>query len=163
MKLKVLALSIVLACGLTGCVTVDGVFGEVDPQISAVELEALQTREFEASVTDAFAATIGAFQSYGYTIQSADRDTGIVIAKTTSNASLNQLIGLTRVEYDKANAFIEPSSAGHVKIRISIVKHVSATGAYGGGGEKEAMRTKPKVYQDLFTKIEQSLFMRKNL
>lgn len=163
MKIKALAVSVIVACSLAGCVTVDSVFGEIDPQVSAVELEALQTREFEASITDAFAATVGAFQSYGYTIQSADRDTGIVIAKTTSDASLNQLTGLTRVEYDKANAFIEPSSAGHVKIRVSIVKYVSAKSAYGGGGEKEAMRTKPKVYQDIFTKIEQSLFLRKNL
>lgn len=162
MKLKTLLLSFCLACGLSGCITVDSVFGEVDPQISSVELEALQTREYEASLNDVFAATVGAFQSYGFSVQSADRTTGLVIAKTTSDATLDSFTGLARVQYDKATAFIEPSSAGHVKIRISIVKYVSAS-AMGSSGEKEAVRTKPKVYQDLFSKIEQSLFLRKNL
>lgn len=148
---------------MTACTTVDGVFGEIDPPISPVELEAIQTREYEADFKQAFAATVGAFQSYGYSIESADKDTGLVIAKTTSDATINYMTGLTRVEYDKATAFLEQVAPGRVKVRVSIVKHVSAKSAYGGGGEKEAMRTKPDVYQQIFMKIDQSLFMKKNI
>lgn len=163
MKLKYLVAPLCAACMLTGCVTVDSVFGELDPQVSQVQLQALQTREFDASEQQLFSATIGAFQSYGYAIQSADRSTGLVIAKTTSEATLNHFNGLTRVEYDKATAFIEQIGENRMKIRVSIVKHVSAKSAYGGGGEKEAMRTKPEMYQKIFNKIEESLFLKKNL
>ncbi len=163
MKIKTLLFALCAAGMLSACTTVDGVFGEIDPQISAVELEALQTREYEADYTQAFAAAIGAFQSYGYVIQSADRETGLLIAKTTSDATLDALTGLTRVEYDKATAFLEQVAQGRVKIRVSIVKYVSAKSAYGGGGEKEAMRTKPDVYRNIFNKIDQALFLKKNL
>lgn len=163
MILKTLIASCAVALSLTGCVTVDSVFGEQDPQISAVELQALQTREFDASLEQCFSAVIGAFQSYGYTIQSADRATGLVIAKTTSDAEIMRLTGVTRTEYQKATAFVEPIAENRMRIRVSIVKHVSATGAYGGGGEKEAMRTTSHIYQDIFGKIEQSLFLKKNL
>lgn len=163
MKIKTLLFTLCAVGALSACTTVDGVFGEIDPQISAVELEALQTREYEADYTQAFAATIGAFQSYGYVVQSADRETGLVIAKTTSDAGINYMTGLTRVEYDKATAFLEQVAPGRVKIRVSIVKYVSAKSAYGGGGEKEAMRTRPEVYQNIFGKIDQALFLKKNL
>lgn len=88
---------------------------------------------------------------------------GLIMGKTTSDATISGFTGITRVEYNKASAFIEQLSASKVKIRVSIVKYVSATGAYGGGGEKEVVRTKPQVYQDIFNKIEQSLFLKKNL
>ena len=162
-SMKFLLVPACAICLLSGCVTVDSVFGELDPQVSAVELQALQTREFEGTEAQMFSATIGAFQSYGYAIQSADRATGLVIAKTTSDATLNSFTGLTRVEYDKATAFIEKVAENRMKVRVSIVKYVSAKSGYGGGGEKEAMRTKPEMYQKIFTKIEESLFLKKNL
>lgn len=163
MKIKTLILAGALAASLTGCITVDSVFGEQDAQISNVELQALQTREYEATEEQVFSAVIGAFQSYGFVVQSADRSTGLVIAKTTSDAEINHLTGVTRTEYNKATAFVERVSDKRVSIRVSIVKHVSASGAYGGHGEKEAMRTTPKIYQDIFAKIEHSLFLKKNL
>ena len=162
MNFKVLLIATSAAAMLSGCVTVDSVFGEIDPQISTVELQALQTREYEATEEQVFAAAIGAFQSYGYSISSADRATGLVIAKTTSEADINQLTGVARTEYQKATAFIEKIAQNRVRIRVSIVKHVSAS-AYGTGGEKEAMRTKPEIYQDIFKKIDNSLFLKKNL
>ena len=152
-----------LMTGLTGCITVDSVFGEQDPQVSSVQLQALQTREFQATEEQAFAAVISTFQDYGYLINSADRATGMVLAKTTTDAEINHFTGITRTEHNKATAFIEKVAKDRVKIRVSIVKAVSAKHSYGGGGEKEAMRTKPEIYQEIFAKIQHSLFLKKNL
>lgn len=163
MNIKTLILAGAFACALSGCVTVDSIFGEIDPQISDVELQALQTREYDATEDQLFSSVIGAFQSYGFVVQSADRSTGLVIAKTTSEAEINSFSGITRTEFNKATAFIERVAEKRVSIRVSIVKHVSATGAYGAHGEKEAMRTLPNIYQGIFSKIEKSLFLKKNL
>lgn len=160
-KLCFLALAVPML--FTGCVTVDSVFGEADAPVSAVALQALQTREFNATQDQAFQSVISTFQDYGYVVTSADKATGLIMGKTTSDATISGFTGITRVEYNKASAFIEQLSANKVKIRVSIVKYVSATGAYGGGGEKEVVRTKPQVYQDIFNKIEQSLFLKQNL
>lgn len=166
MQLKKVVLSLMtcgLIMGLTGCITVDSIFGEMDQQVSSVELQAIQTREFEATEKQAFGAVIATFQDYGYAITSADRETGMVLAKTTADADYSYMTGLTRVEYNKASAFIEMVDKTRVKIRVSIVKYVSAKGAYGGGGEKEAMRTNPQIYQEIFAKIQHALFLKKNL
>lgn len=160
-KLCFLALAAPMILG--GCVTVDSVFGEADAPLSAVALQALQTREFDATEDQAFQAVISTFQDYGYAVTSADKSTGLVLGKSTSEASLSHMTGLTRVEYNKASAFIEKVAQNRVKIRVSIVKYVSARSAYGGGGEKEVVRTKPQMYQDIFNKIEQSLFLKKNI
>lgn len=149
--------------GLTGCITVDSIFGEMDKPVSSVELQAIQTREFQATEEQTFGAVISTFQDYGYIINSADRSTGMVLAKTTSEAEIMPLTSITRVEYNKATAFIEKIAKDRVKVRVSVVKYVSATGAYGGGGEKEVMRTNPQIYQEIFAKIQHSLFLKKNL
>lgn len=158
-KLCFLALAVPMM--FTGCVTVDSIFGEADAPVSAVALQALQTREFDATPDQAFQAVISTFQDYGYAVTSADKATGLIMGKTTSDATIN--LGYTRVEYNKASAFIQQISQNRVKIRVSIIKYVSATGSYGAAGEKEVVRTKPQVYQDIFNKIEQSLFLKKNL
>lgn len=160
---KKILVGLAVMASLSGCVTIDSIFGEADAPISSVELQALQTREFEATEEQAFSAVIGTFQDYGYTVNSADRATGLIIAKTTSDAEIMVMTGVTRVEYNKATAFIEKVAQGRVKIRVSIVKYVSAKNAYGGGGEKEVVRTKPEMYKEIFSKIEQSLFLKKNL
>ena len=159
-KLCFLALAVPML--FTGCVTVDSIFGEADAPVSAVALQALQTREFDATPDQAFQAVISTFQDYGYVVTSADKATGLILGKTTSDATIGAF-GITRVEYNKASAFIEQVAQSRVKIRVSIIKYVSARANTGGGGEKEVVRTKPQVYQDIFNKIEQSLFLKKNL
>lgn len=71
--------------------------------------------------------------------------------------------GYARNEYQKATAFVEQIAENRVRIRISLVKHVSASGSYGMQGEKEANITRPQIYQDMFKKIQESLFLKKNL
>lgn len=147
---------------MTGCITVDSVFGQEDAKVSDLELQQMQTREFDATIEQAFSATISTFQNYGYLIQSADKSTGMVIAKTSSKASIDSFVGLVKTEYDKATAFIEQIAKDRVRIRVSIVKYVTAS-KMGYNGEKEAPRTNPQVYEDMFTKIQESLFLKKNL
>lgn len=148
---------------VSGCVvTVDEVFGEEDAKVSNLELQQMQTREFDATVEQAFSAVISTFQSYGYLIQSADKSTGMVLAKTNSQASIDNFKDLVKTEYDKATAFIEQISKTQVRIRVSIVKYVTAS-RMGYSGEKEAPRTNAKVYQDIFAKIQESLFLKRNL
>lgn len=150
-----------LSIGLTGCVTVDSIFGQEDKPISSVEMQALQTREYDADYVQVFAAVIGAFQTYGYTINQADRETGLISGKTPTTAEMNMMF--VRNEYQGATAFVEQVGKNRVKVRISLVKHVSASGSYGQQGEKEAAITRSEPYRDIFNKVQQSLFLKKNL
>lgn len=56
----------------------------------------------------------------------------------------------------------EQKQQNRVRIRVSIVKYVTAS-RMGYSGEKEAPRTNAKVYQDIFAKIQESLFLKRNL
>ena len=161
--LKAIGIAFVASALLSGCVTVDSVFGETDAPLSPVALQALQTREFSAPEDQVFKAIIATFQDYGYTISSADRSTGLVIAKTTQDLEIHEFMGYYRTEYSKATAFVDKVGDNRVKVRVSVVKHVEGKGEYGGGGAKEAVRTKPEIYQKIFDHIQNSLFLKKNL
>lgn len=162
-KFLCLCVASAMLASLSGCViTVEEVFGEEDAKVSNLELQQMQTREFDATVEQAFSAVISTFQSYGYLIQSADKSTGMVLAKTNSQADIDNFKGFVKTQYDKATAFIEQISQNRVRIRVSIVKYVTAS-SMGYSGEKEAPRTNAKVYQDIFAKIQESLFLKRNL
>ena len=158
--MKKILMAICLSLSLAGC-SINSIYGEVDPELSSVEMQALQTREFEATEDQVFSAIIATFQDCGYIVSSADRSTGLVLGKTTSATKM--YFDFNTVEYDKASAFVEKVAEGRVKVRVSIVRYMLMSYATGRKGEKESVRTKPEYYQKIFDKITQSLFLKKNL
>lgn len=143
--------------------TVDDIFGEEDPVLNNVALQSLQTREYDCTKEQAFSAVTAVFQDYGYSIEQVEYNAGLISAKTQSLASIEgSIYQYAKTAYDKATATINNVTKEKVRIRISIVKHVEAS-LMGTSGEKEAIRTDPKIYQDMFTKVQKNIFLQQNL
>lgn len=156
MKKLLIAACSVIVLVLTGCVTAP------TSTKSALELQAIQAKEFDTSKKIAFAATLSVLQDLGYVVSNADLDTGLINGKSPTQQSFVPFVG--RVMKDtKATAFVEEITPGRTKVRLNFVKSEQSSSGYGMRGEQDDPIEEPTVYQDVFAKIQQGIFVRKNL
>jgi len=128
---------------------------------SPLELQAIQSKEFETSKKIAFAATLSVFQDLGYTVSSANLDTGLITAKSPTKQDFVPFVG-QRMTDVKATAFVEEIVPNRTKIRLNYVNNTQTSGGKGQRGEREFPIEAPEMYQDTFAKIQQGIFVRKN-
>lgn len=128
---------------------------------TALELQSIQSKEFEANKKVAFAAVLSVFQDVGYTVSSANLDTGLITAKSPTKAGFQLFVGQT-MEDIKATAFVEEIVANRTKVRINLVSSKETSSGSGMKGGYEMPIEAPETYQDIFAKVQQGIFVRKN-
>jgi hypothetical protein len=156
MKQVLLTIAIATLCA-SGC------GGPTKPSLTPLEIQALQTREFEAGKDVTFAATLSVFQDLGYVIESADKDTGFITASsptTNTTTFFEALGGFHSNSKTKATAFVEPVRDGMTSVRLNFV-----VGSYGSSklGQQSGSDTPildAEIYQATFDRIDQGLFVR---
>jgi hypothetical protein len=129
---------------------------------SPLELHAIQSKEFEIGKKIAFAATLSVFQDLGYIVSSANLDTGLITAKSPTKQNFVPFVG-QRMTDIKATAFVEEIVQNRTKVRLNYVNSSQTSSGYGMKGEREFPIETPEMYQDTFTKIQQAIFIRKNI
>lgn len=150
-----LCLMLVALLAVTGCGAMQ------KPTKSALELQSIQAKEFEASKKIAFAAVLSVFQDVGYTVLSANLDTGLITAKSPTKSGFQLFVGQT-MEDIKATAFVEEIIVNRTKVRINLVNSKETSSGHGMKGGRETPIETPEIYQDIFAKIQQGIFVRKN-
>lgn len=138
---------------LFGCATSQG------PTKSPLELQAIQSKEFETTKKMAFAATLSVFQDLGYVIESASLETGLITSKSPTKQSFVPFVGQV-MTFVKATAFVEEITPGRTKVRVNLVESKNTSSGYGMRGEREVPIETPDTYQDLFAKVQQGIFVR---
>jgi hypothetical protein len=154
---------------------------------SPVELQALQTREFEGSKAEAVSAILAVFQDEGFRVDKAELDVGLLTAtmpekrrwvqielpafgdfnqwkfryvEEKPNPSLSKA-GVTSVSVRTVNVLVSEASPGRSKVRLTIILDTKLlwqlTGPYKG------IDMDPEQYQRMFSKIQQALFLKKNI
>ena len=136
--------------------------GAPPPAPTQVQLQALQSREFETDKTKAFGAVMTVFQDMGYVISSADKDTGFITAEGPSSDTGGfwaAAADMSIFQESKATAFVEEFADGRTKIRLNFV--VSKTTTTKG---RTSVVDKPiqdaELYENVFFWIDQALFVR---
>ncbi|MDP1659206.1 MAG: hypothetical protein Q8L73_07625 [Methylotenera sp.] len=152
---KNLLIALLLSLVVTGCQTVP------KPTKTPLELQSIQAKEFETSKKIAFASTLSVFQDLGYIVESASFETGLITAKSPSQENFVPFVGIV-VKYVKATAFIEEITPVRTKVRVNLLNSKNATNR-GQRREKEEPIETPETYQDLFAKVQQGIFVRKNI
>lgn len=135
------------------------------PQLTGLELQQIQARDFEAPKDMSFAAVMTVLQDSGYRIGSADRDTGLITgsASTNSNTTWLPFVGFGRSKKTPVvSAFIESRGIGS-RIRLNFVLSKSKSMMYGLSSSDEQPITDAIVYQSAFEKIEKEVFVRQSL
>lgn len=150
-----LLLFLILSLVFSGCALLENI---QQPQLTPLEIQNLETREYSAPKERVFASVMSVFQNLGYNIVSADQATGFISAK-----SLLQ----SRGQFT-ATAFIE-TIGNNTRVRLSFVKTTcSMTPSYNFSDEKfhyKKYKTEKQVldaalYQNTFDQIDSELFVR---
>ena len=138
---------------------------KIGPSMTPLEIQTMQTRQYEESSVDiVFRSTVSVLQDLGYTITSADKNTGFITAESlaaSGSALMEFITGRTEVSQTKATAFVE--EIGEVtKIRINFVATYKESSSYGQDDRTDVAVLDVKVYETAFEKIENAMFIRKS-
>lgn len=152
--LTLLVASIVIL--VAGCATTPPA-----PTMTPLEIQTMQSRQYENTYDVVFRSVVSVFQDLGYTIQDADKETGFVQANSaaSSNEMLKLWTGATESTQTKATAFIE-EIGGKINTRINFVISTESSTAYGADQRNEKPVLSADVYQNAFEKIENAIFIR---
>ena len=154
MKLKLLLSAVTMAL-LTACM-------QQGPTMTPLEIQSMQTRSFNASYNVAFSSTMSVFQDLGYTVNSADKDTGLISAESATDSNVAALIftGNTLTSQTKATAFIERLKGKSV-VRLNFVQKMESSSGWGQQDRNDTPILDTTVYQNAFERIENAIFLRK--
>ncbi|MGI9418524.1 MAG: hypothetical protein ACR2RA_11870 [Geminicoccaceae bacterium] len=143
------------------------------PALTPLQIQSLQQRELETSKDIAFASVVSVLQDLGYTINSADKDTGFItaesLAKSDEDAGALELVLSILDDEDeedvttrqtKATAFVEQFADDRTNVRLSFVKTKSRSGSGGQISKKDKQILDSEVYRNAFDRIETAIFVR---
>ena len=139
---------------LTGCAA-------TGPAMTPLEIESLQSREYENSKMVVFASVVSVFQDLGYTIKSADKETGFIMAESaaSSDTASKILLGVSNVSQTSATAFIEQIGS-HTLVRLNFVTSSKKSSSYGQTDREDTPILDVRIYRNAFERIESAIFVR---
>jgi len=172
MRNKVILLTLILGF-LTGC----GPTPPPKPKLNSLQIQAMQTQQFNTSKRNTFNAVMTILQNEGYVIQAANYDTGFITAQSATknvNSGFGDIfvdaliIGgggaahPEHISYNKSvSAFVTPiKTAKHksaAKVRLSFVAHKTISG--NGTRTEDQQIIDSSVYKKAFVDIRQQLFV----
>jgi hypothetical protein len=156
---------ILLVLGAAALVSTSPALAKKKPEISGLELQQIQARDFEAAKEVTFPAVMTVLQDSGYRIAAADKETGLITgsASTKSNTTWVPFIGFGKSKKTPVvSAFIEDRGAGS-RIRLNFVMAKTKSGMYGMNSSDEEPITDALAYKNAFEKIEKEIFIRQSL
>jgi hypothetical protein len=140
---------------LSGCATTSA------PTLTPLEIQSLQTREYEHGKNIVFPSVISVFQDLGYTVKSADKDTGLITAESAANSDTASKfwLGISNVSQTSATAFVE--EIGKItKVRLSFVTSNRKSYGYGQSDQQDTPILNAEVYRNAFERVESAIFVR---
>jgi ankyrin repeat protein len=127
-----------------------------DENKSSKELLAMKSREFESNKKVVFASVLSVMQDLSYIINSADIETGFITAKSATTTTRRPSGSI--MNFTTATVVIEELRAGTITVRLNFLETYEYTfykNRYDYPVED------PVVYQNAFTKIQESIFRRR--
>jgi len=155
-KIKISLMVLAVAFLASGCVQKQYVSTK-----TSLELQSIQTKEFEAPVKAGFGATMSVFQDLGYIIATADSQTGFITAAGPKSQHFVPFVGQVQ-KYRKATAFVEAINNSKTRVRLNFVDEEESSSGYGMKGGSAIPVEDPKLYQEAFEKISKAIFVRTN-
>lgn len=127
-----------------------------------LELQALQSRDYDEDKQVTFGSVMSVFQDLGYTPTSADLETGFITAESVATGDFDWIALLTDTSstvQTRATAYIEEVGE-RVRVRLSFVEVRSTSSDQGQAGRSDRALLDPALYENAFERIEQAIFVR---
>ena len=143
-------------------ITVTGAYAHKKPAMTPMELQALQSREYQTSKDQVFASTVSVFQDLGYQIGNASMESGFITADSASRNKtglLQAFAGMSVSGNTRATAFIETMPNNMTRVRLNFMNTKNSSSRYGNMAQGSPILD-PQTYKVAFDKIEEALFER---
>ncbi|MGY6552130.1 MAG: hypothetical protein ACXIT4_09600 [Erythrobacter sp.] len=143
---------------LSSCADMEG----ATPRLTPLELQAIQSREFEVSRETAFNAVMTVFQDLGYILQTADLPSGFITASSPTRNKTNfvELLDGANASGDTAvTATFLPLPNGLTRVRLNFVNRRTISSPQGQSSREDRPVLDPAIYQNAWEKIDEALFM----
>ena len=131
------------------------------PSMTPLEIQSLQTREYEESKELVFRSVVSVFQDIGYIINQADLNSGLITGSGTADSDWGSKFwwGVTKVTQTQATAFVERIGE-YTRVRINFVTSTTEDSLYGQSDRSDEIILDIKAYESAFEKISQAIFIR---
>ena len=129
--------------------------------MTSLELKSLQEREFESDKETVFASTVSSLQDLGYIIKTSDFKGGLITAESPLETSRNILLNKSS-KRTGVTAFVDHFPR-KTTVRLNFVTNDVSEHWFSRDSTEETVILDPNVYQDIFDKIEESVFLREGM
>lgn len=136
---------------------------EKKPQLTPMEIQALQSHEYETSKEILFASVVSVFQDLGYQLENADMPSGFITASSATQNKTNLLEAFTGQRSSgntRATAFVEAMPNGMARVRLNFLNSKSSSSQYGQNSKKDKAILDPATYRAAWDKIDEAIFVR---
>lgn len=131
-------------------------------ELTPLELQSIQSKEFEADKTTVFDAVMIVVQDQGYIVQSADLTTGFITAYSpTENKTgfFEALGGVTSSGNTRMTAFIMRMPGKMTRVRLNFLNSKNSSSSYGQQSQTDKPILDPAVYTNAWDKIDEEIFI----
>jgi len=152
-----------ILAGLAALALSSPAYAAKKPQLTPMQIQAMQQKEFEAPKAALFSSVVDVFQDLGYTIGGADMGSGFITAEsaTVNKTGIFEALAEARASGNtRATAFIEQMPSGTTRVRLNFVTSKTMSMQWGQSQKQDAPVLDPAVYQRAYEKIDEALFVR---
>ncbi len=133
------------------------------PALTPMQLQALQSREYQTGKDQVFPAVVSVFQDLGYQIGAADITSGFITAGSANKNKtgfFEAMAGMRSSGASRVTAFIETMPSGLTRVRLNFMNTKNSSSMYGASSANDKALLDPKTYQVAFEHVEEALFER---
>ena len=133
------------------------------PEMTSLELQALQSHEYETTKEILFASVVSVFQDLGYQLSNADLPSGFITASSPmkNKTSIWDALGSSKGSGNtKVTAFVEQMLGGRARVRLNFVNSKTTSGMWGGSSAEDKPIFDPITYKVAWDKIDEAVFTR---
>ena len=161
MKFSVIVFILMFTFVLTGC---SQIYQRVSGKLvrNNLELQSIQSIEFEAPYNVVFASSLSVLQDLGYTVLTADSVTGFMTASSPKSQEMTLFRGWV-MKNRKVTAFIETMPSAKIRVRLNFVDEEESSALTGMKGASVIPIENQSLYQDTFERIQKAIFVRSNI
>lgn len=133
------------------------------PQLTPMELQALQSHEYETTKEVLFASVVSVFQDLGYQLENADMGSGFITASSaTRNRTglLDAFAGSRSSGNTRATAFVEAMPNGMARVRLNFLNSKNTSSNWGQSSREDKPVLDAQTYKAAWDKIDEAVFTR---
>lgn len=128
-------------------------------ELTPLEIQSIQTREYEKGIDVVFPSVVSVFQDLGYIIKTADKYSGFINAESPSQGKDRIWLGGAKNSHTAATAFIEKIGK-LTRVRLNFVDVLVKSSEYGSEKRNDAPILDSNIYRNAFERIENAIFVR---